>query len=420
MSTDNPHVIVQHLCFAEGVIRFPPNEQPVVTVPIRPDPLNWWWSAILLLCGLLAATIGCSAKVEVESENWGASPASISPESQVSTGEKARTTVEVDLLQARPSEPPPSPKPNTAILNLGDGDIHVHDAPAHAEADGKPACPPRRSTFNTKIGWPSTYWQHGPSAFLGSIAVWVLVGTAVVSMMATVGRKEGGPMFTIIGLLVLAAVILQALPATESGLQFYPLLPWCYSGVVAICLSLLCWAGILLAALIAMLRSGLIGAPSGFSTAVLFSMGCGLLLSLGGGSAPTEVASAVNRAPVSSSPQLATEERGRTAVPVDRLQPRSQEPIPSPKPPEQQKPVPSEAKPINISGNTVVFSFRGGDSHNETHIHVQESPPPRVEERITVRREAEPKPPRPVDDRCERMAREHEERVRSWKAFPGG
>jgi len=370
-------------------------------------------SAILLLCGLLAATLGCSAKVEVKSENWDTT-------AEGSSGETARTAVEVDVLQTRPTVPdPPSPKPtssaNTVILNLGDGDIHVHQPPARDKATP----PPRKSTLNTKIGWPSTYLEHGPSAFTGYMAVCLLVGTAVVFMVETCGRTEGGPLLSTLVLLVAAVVILQALPAAESGLQFVPQSPWAYSGLVAICLSILCWLGILLAALIAVLRSGLIGAPSGFSTAVLFSMGMNLLLSLGGGSAPTEVASACFvTGPVSSQSQLATEEKGRTAVPVDLLQSRSQEPISSPKPPEPPKPVAPEAKPLNISGNTVVFNFRGGDTHNDIHLHIHEPPHPQVEERITLHREAEAKPRRPVDERCEKLAREHEERVRRWKAFP--
>jgi len=405
MSSGNPHVTVGS----------PSREEPVIT--IRPDPFA------LLVCALLAlAAGGCSARVETESSKW-ASPPPASSASDATTGEKAKTTVEVDLLQPRPSEPPP-PKPtssaNTVILNLGDGDIHVHQPPARAEADGKPARP--RNGLNTKIGFPSTYRQHSPLAFLGSMAVCLLVGTAVVLLVATVGRTESGPMLSLIGLLTLAAILLQALPASESGIQFIPLSPWAYSGLVAICLSILRWLGVFLAALIAILSSGLIGAPSGFSAAVLFSMGCSLLLSLGGGSAPTEVASACfATGPVSSESQISTGEKGRTAVPVDLLQSRSQEPVATPKPPEALpplKPAPLEAKPLNISGNTFVFSFRGSDTHNEMHINVQEAPRPRVEERITVHRDAKAKPPRPVDERCERLAREHEERVRRWRSSP--
>jgi len=202
MSTDNPHVMVQpleYLGLAEGVVSSPPNERPVVAITMWPDPPNWWWSAILLLCGLLAATIGCSGRVEVESSKWAAPPPASSA-SNATTGEKARTAIQLDLLQTRPSEPPPSPKPtssaNTVILNVGSGDVHVGGAPAHAEADGKPARP--RSGLNTKIGWPSAYWEHGPSAFTGSVAVWVLMGTAVVLMIATVGCKDGGPMLSIV------------------------------------------------------------------------------------------------------------------------------------------------------------------------------------------------------------------------------
>ncbi len=437
---------VGYLGLAEGVVGSPPGEERVVIITIRPEPSSFcphniaiakaqaerlwedlgtvlYRSVVLLLCLLLATATGCSARVEVESSKW-TTPPPASSESDATAGEKARTTVEVDLLQTRSSVPPP-PRPtssaNTVILNLGDGDIHVHQPPARAEARDKATPLPRKSNLNTKIGWPSTYWQHGPSAFTGYLAAGLLVGTAMVLMIATVGRTKGGPMLSTIVLLVAAAVILQALPAAELGLQFLPLSPWAYSGFVSICLSILCWLGIFLAALIAMLRSGLIGAPSAFSAAVLFSMGMNLLLSLGGGSAPTEVASACfTTGPVSSRSQLATGEKGRTAIPVDLLQPRSQEPISSPKPPEPPKPAVSEAKPLNISGNTFVLSYRGGHVtyRSDIHVHIHDPSRRQVEERVTIHGEAQTEPRRPVDGRCERLAEEHLERVKRWKAFP--
>jgi hypothetical protein len=51
------------------------------------------------------------------------------------------------------------------------------------------------------------------------------------------------------------------------------------------------------------------------------------------------------------------------------------------------KPVPSEVKPINISGNTFVFNYRGGDTNTEIHVSLHE--PPKVEERIVTHPEVE-------------------------------
>ena len=70
-----------------------------------------------------------------------------------------------------------------------------------------------------------------------------------------------------------------------------------------------------------------------------------------------------------------------------------------------------------ISGNTIILSIRGGDTyyHSETHVQVHQLPPPRIEERIVIRNE----PHRQIDEQCERLAREHEERVKRWREFPG-
>jgi hypothetical protein len=98
-------------------------------------------SAIFVLLGLLAATVGCSARVKVESETWDRTL-------EASTGERARTAVEVDVLQPRPAVPspnPPSSKPatsgSTTLINLGDGDVHVHQPPSQ----GTP--PPKKSVL---------------------------------------------------------------------------------------------------------------------------------------------------------------------------------------------------------------------------------------------------------------------------------
>jgi hypothetical protein len=131
----------------------------------------------------------------------------------------------------------------------------------------------------------------------------------------------------------------------------------------------------------------------------------------------------------------ASGEIAKTAVEVVLLQPRPPEAVIKTDPPAAKTPkrpiqppssppksVPPEVKPINFSGNTFVFNYRAGDVtyRSESHIHVHE-PPPRVQERVIVHREVEPRPPRrPIEDPCDRGQREHEERVRRWRQFPKG
>ncbi len=117
-------------------------------------------------------------------------------------------------------------------------------------------------------------------------------------------------------------------------------------------------------------------------------------------------------------------ERARTSVEVDVLHPQRPKPVAETRTTEPQpEPVAVEEKPVIGSGNTtVIINYRGGDTHYETHthVHVHEAPPPCVEERVTARREIQVEPPRPVDDRCERLAREHEKRVEMWRKLPFG
>lgn len=119
----------------------------------------------------------------------------------------------------------------------------------------------------------------------------------------------------------------------------------------------------------------------------------------------------------SSSGQVA-----RTAVEVDLLRPQPPEPVTIAKSTEPPKPVAAEEMPVNISGNTIILNIRGGDAyyHSETHIHLDAPPVPKAEEPIVIRREVRVEPPRRVSEQCERLAREHEERVRKWREFPGG
>ena len=111
----------------------------------------------------------------------------------------------------------------------------------------------------------------------------------------------------------------------------------------------------------------------------------------------------------------------RTTVEVD-FQPRSQQPV-SQREPTQPPPVPvtvaPEPQPVTITNNTVVLDYRGGDVtyHSDTHIHVHDAPKRHVEETVVIRREVQAEY-RPIDARCEQLRREHDERVRRWKAFP--
>ena len=108
---------------------------------------------------------------------------------------------------------------------------------------------------------------------------------------------------------------------------------------------------------------------------------------------------------------------------MDVLRPQPPEPVAEPKAQERpSKPVASEDKPLNVSGNMIILSIRGGDTyyHSETHVHIHDPPIPKVEERIVIQREVRAEPPRRVNEQCERLAREHEERVRKWRESPGG
>lgn len=117
-------------------------------------------------------------------------------------------------------------------------------------------------------------------------------------------------------------------------------------------------------------------------------------------------------------------EKATTSVEVDLLRSQRPERGEETKAKEPQpEPNPADEKPVIGSGNTtVIINYRGGDKHyhNETHVHVHEAAVPKVDERVIVHREIQVEQPRRVDERCERLAREHEQRVEMWKRFPFG
>lgn len=114
-------------------------------------------------------------------------------------------------------------------------------------------------------------------------------------------------------------------------------------------------------------------------------------------------------------------ERARIQAEVDVLRPQRPEQFAEPE--TQPKPVAAEVKSMTASGNTsIIVNIREGDviHHNQTNIHIHEAAPQRTEERVTVQREVHVEPRRQVDERCQRMAREHEERVEKWRKYPLG
>ena len=113
--------------------------------------------------------------------------------------------------------------------------------------------------------------------------------------------------------------------------------------------------------------------------------------------------------------EMSSTDVNRTTVELG-FQPRSPQSVPQPKPPPVT--VTPEPQPTTVTNNIVVI--KGGDTHNETHIHVHDAPQRYVEETVVIRREVQAEPSRPIDLRCEQLRREHDERVRRRKAFPLG
>lgn len=120
-------------------------------------------------------------------------------------------------------------------------------------------------------------------------------------------------------------------------------------------------------------------------------------------------------------------ERTHTKVGVAVL-PKQEDPGPAPVPEEsdpEQPPTPPEAdkKAVEITGNANLTVLFEGDlhlhQHYHEHLHVEEPLPAAKGSEETpnpVKVEA-PRPER--DPRCERLLREHIERVEVWKAMVG-
>ena len=229
---------------------------------------------LLILLPLLVA--GCSTQVEVSTETRSPSPTTESVS-------KSHTKVGVEMLADRKE---PSDKElvrsenqsptieihgnrNTAIVVKGD---------LVSDPDHRPSPPPaKKPTWNTKIPWP-TQLQGASSRILNCyLAVWALVIAAVALMIDTANRKEGGPLWIILAMLAAAAILLQFLGHSDSGVQFLPLSPWSYVGWESFFVSLVCWMAIVGAGYVVVDRA--FDAPQAFSMLVLVAMSLNVLLS---------------------------------------------------------------------------------------------------------------------------------------------
>lgn len=102
------------------------------------------------------------------------------------------------------------------------------------------------SQVNTKIGMPWVYWDQGYLAVLGFLGVCVLVVATIVAFFDATNRNANDPEIDSavnagVILLVGGGFLLQALPYSESGIQFLPLPPWYYVSWTARIISIACW-----------------------------------------------------------------------------------------------------------------------------------------------------------------------------------
>ena len=136
------------------------------------------------------------------------------------------------------------------------------------------------SGCNTRIGWPVDYWQSGLFAIVGFLAVCGLIFVGLVGLCQSIAQQDRS--FITGGLLFLgvAALLLQALPHTASGIQFVPLFPWQYGDWLLRIMSGACWLCIVFACLCAF--SNVKGDWPAAGGATLIALGLNVLLSFAG------------------------------------------------------------------------------------------------------------------------------------------
>jgi hypothetical protein len=130
-------------------------------------------------------------------------------------------------------------------------------------------------TINTRIGWPWEYFGNGVAPVLGFLAVCFLIFVGFAALAA--GEDEHGSIFAGLVIWLVAGLLLQGLPHTEAGIQFIPLLPWCYSGWIARIISAASWLALVLGFLAALSSNK--NDWKGAVIAILVALGLNALLS---------------------------------------------------------------------------------------------------------------------------------------------
>lgn len=111
------------------------------------------------------------------------------------------------------------------------------------------------SQINTKIGLPWTYWEHGfwPGAVFVVVCCLILFGLLAIFVASFSCSDDDdqaeGPLYSGVGILLSSGLLLQALPYSDSGIQFIPLLPSNYGGQIAWVISISCWSALALGGL---------------------------------------------------------------------------------------------------------------------------------------------------------------------------
>ena len=81
---------------------------------------------------------------------------------------------------------------------------------------------------------------------LGLLAVCFLIFVGIVAVAVGADDDSHGSHFAGIGIWLVAALLLQGLPHTATGIQFIPLLPWCYSTWIPRIVSAAAWLSFLI------------------------------------------------------------------------------------------------------------------------------------------------------------------------------
>ncbi len=133
--------------------------------------------------------------------------------------------------------------------------------------------------MNTRLAWP---WVYGAQSGLAILIFLVICGLLflVLGLITSSLQPNGDPGMVAgaVIFLILAWLVLQALPHTDQGLQFVPLLPWFYPNRCWQAVSLVCWSALLLGSLTAF------ATRKNAAALILVALGLNAVLSFAGSS----------------------------------------------------------------------------------------------------------------------------------------